>query len=141
MSTSHASYLARKGAREAQRQERQELLQRRGGGGGAGESGSGYGGAGGASQEAQMMGSVARSNQAIEDIFGQGAAILQGMGAQRDRLKRAQRKMLDVLNTMGISEQLLRRAERRMKMDKWIVYGGMAVFTVVLWFTWRLLKS
>ena len=49
--------------------------------------------------------------------------------------------MLDVLNTMGISEQLLRRAERRMKMDKWIVYGGMAVFTVVLWFTWRLLKS
>ena len=38
-------------------------------------------------------------------------------------MKRAQRKMLDVLNTMGISEQLLRRAERRMKMDM-DVYGA-----------------
>ena len=35
----------------------------------AGGSGSGYGGAGGPGQEAQMMGSVARSNQAIEDIW------------------------------------------------------------------------
>ena len=55
--------------------------------------------------------------------------------------QRAQRKMLDVMNTLGVSESLLRAAERRMKMDKWIVYGGMAVFTLVLFFTWRLLKA
>ncbi len=49
--------------------------------------------------------------------------------------------MLDVLNTLGVSENLLRAAERRMKMDKWIVYIGMVVITLVMYFTWRLLKA
>ncbi|QDZ25354.1 membrin [Chloropicon primus] len=137
LNSSYEGYLGRHRSREMQKLERQELLQRRGANGGAGRGGMG----GGGNSEAQMMRSVAQSNQVIEDIFGQGSAILAGMASQRDRLKRAQRKMLDVLNTLGVSENLLRRAERRMKMDKWIVYGGMVAFTFVLYFTWRLLKS
>jgi Golgi SNAP receptor complex protein 2 len=141
LSSCYESFLQRQRSREMQKQERAELLLRRNGGG-AGGSSSGFGGGnGGASSEAQMMRSVATSNQVLEDIFGQGSAILAGMSSQRDRLKRAQRKMLDVLNTLGVSENLLRAAERRMKMDKWIVYVGMFVITLVLYFTWRLIKA
>ncbi len=49
--------------------------------------------------------------------------------------------MLDVLNTLGVSESLLKAAERRMKMDKWIVYIGMVVITLVMFFTWKLIKA
>ena len=37
----------------------------------------------------------------------------------------AQRKMLDVLNTVGLSDSLLRVIDRRHKMDRWLTYGGM----------------
>ena len=33
--------------------------------------------------------------------------------------------MLDVLNTVGLSNSLLRVIDRRHKMDRWLTYGGM----------------
>mmetsp|Transcript_7204 Transcript_7204/g.19729 ORF Transcript_7204/g.19729 Transcript_7204/m.19729 type:complete len:230 (+) Transcript_7204:22-711(+) len=138
LSASYEGFIGRQNAREMQKRERAELLLRRTPGGGGS---SGYSGRGKEQTQAQMMRSVATSHQVLEDIFGQGSAILAGMAGQRDRLKRAQRKMLDVLNTLGVSENLLRAAERRMKMDKWIVYIGMVVITLVMYFTWRLLKA
>ena len=73
--------------------------------------------------------------------FVQGSAILVGLSSQRDRFKSAQRKMLDVLNTLGVSESHLRVAERRMKMDKWIVYLGMVIITCVMFFIWYKVKA
>lgn len=142
LNSCYESFLQRQRSREMQKQERAELLMRRNNHGAGGSSSGGYGNSShGGHSEAQMMRSVATSNQVLEDIFGQGSAILAGMSSQRDRLKRAQRKMLDVLNSLGVSENLLRAAERRMKMDKWIVYIGMFVITIVLYFTWRLIKA
>ena len=83
LSSCYESFLQRQRSREMQKQERAELLMRRNGGGGGSSSGFG----GGANSEAQMMRSVATSNQVLEDIFGQGSAILAGMSSQRDRLK------------------------------------------------------
>ena len=73
----------------------------------------------------------------LEQILGQGASILGNMGAQRERLKRAQKKALDMLNVLGLSESLLKIAERRQRVDKAIVYGGMVTtLLVVLLFVW-----
>ena len=36
-----------------------------------------------------------------------------------------QRKVLDVLNSVGLSDALLRVIDRRQRLDKWITYGGM----------------
>lgn len=44
----------------------------------------------------------------------------------------AQRKMLDVLNSVGLSDRLLRLIDRRQRMDKWIVYGGMLLTVLLL---------
>jgi hypothetical protein len=40
-------------------------------------------------------------------------------------MQRTQRKLLDLANSMGISDQILRMAERRTKGDVMLVYGGM----------------
>ncbi|CAA0822574.1 Membrin-11 [Striga hermonthica] len=88
-------------------------------------------------EEAQAMESVHRSSRVLEDTFATGVAILSKYSEQRDHLKRAQRKALDVLNTLGLSNSLLRLIERRNRADKWIKYAGMFITVVILIMFWR----
>ncbi|CAH8387256.1 unnamed protein product [Eruca vesicaria subsp. sativa] len=83
--------------------------------------------------EAQAMNSVKNSKRLLEDSFASGVAILSKYAEQRDRLKRAQRKALDVLNTVGLSNSVLRLIERRNRVDTWIKYVGMIVTIVILY--------
>ena len=41
-------------------------------------------------------------------------------------------QVLDVLNRIGLSDSVLRLAERRQRLDKLLVYGGMLVTLVVV---------
>ncbi|CAN7137782.1 unnamed protein product [Brassica rapa subsp. narinosa] len=45
----------------------------------------------------------------------------------------AQRKALDVLNTVGLSNSVLRLIERRNRVDTWINYVGMIATIVILY--------
>ncbi len=47
-------------------------------------------------------------------------------------LQATHRKVLDVLNRVGLSDSLLRLADRRQRMDKLIVYGGMLLVVLVV---------
>ena len=76
-------------------------------------------------------------------MFEQGARVLEAMHEQRDRLKSAHRKALDVLNSAGLSDSLLRVIDRRQKMDAHLVYGGMVVtvlFMLLFW-VWNARRS
>jgi len=53
----------------------------------------------------------------------------------------AHRKALDILNTVGISNSVLRLIERRNRVDQWIKYAGMLLtliflFAFVFWRHW-----
>ncbi|KAJ4850438.1 Membrin-11 [Turnera subulata] len=85
-------------------------------------------------EEAQAMQSVHNSKRMLEESLSTGAAILSKYSEQRERLKRAQRKALDVLNTVGLSNSILRIIERRNRVDRWIKYVGMIVTVIVLFF-------
>ncbi|KAA3473263.1 membrin-11 [Gossypium australe] len=50
---------------------------------------------------------------------------------------RAQRKALDVLNTVGLSNSVLRLIERRNRVDTWIKYVGMVLTVVIVYFFWK----
>lgn len=52
-------------------------------------------------------------------------------------MQKAQRKALDVLNTLGLSNSVLRLIERRNRVDQWIKYAGMALTIIVLIAFWR----
>lgn len=68
----------------------------------------------------------------LDEAYATGVAVLGSYAAQRDRLKSAQRKAYDVLNTVGLGNKLMRVIERRQKVDRWIVYGGILVTVIVL---------
>lgn len=88
-------------------------------------------------EEAQAMQSARNSSMMLEEAYSKGVAILTKYADQRDRLKGAHRKALDVLNTVGLSNSVLKLIERRNRVDKWIKYTGMIVSVVVLYTFWR----
>lgn len=88
--------------------------------------------------EAQAMQSARSSSRMLEEAYETGVAILHKYADQRDRLKSAQRKALDVLNTVGLSNSVLKLIERRHRVDKWIAYAGMIITVVVMIAFWRL---
>ncbi|KAK3198157.1 hypothetical protein Dsin_021572 [Dipteronia sinensis] len=88
-------------------------------------------------EEAQAMQSVRNSSRMLQESFATGTAILAKYAEQRDRLKNAQRKALDVLNTVGLSNTVLRLIERRNRVDRRIKYVGMFLTIVILYFFWR----
>eukprot|EP00887_Chlorella_sp_A99_P001558 scaffold8.g1558.t1 len=108
-----ASHQQRRQVEEAQRA---ELLARRVGGGGAAFD---------VDAEAVARQHILGSKQVLEESYATGVGILGSMSGQRERLKATHRKVLDVLNSVGLSDSLLRFIERRQAMDKLIAYGGM----------------
>ncbi|KAK9079250.1 hypothetical protein SSX86_000924 [Deinandra increscens subsp. villosa] len=82
--------------------------------------------------EAQAMQSARNSSRMLEEATATGTAILAKYSEQRDRLKRAQRKALDVLNTLGLSSSVLRMIERRNRVDQRIKYAGMILTLIVV---------
>jgi Golgi SNAP receptor complex protein 2 len=91
--------------------------------------------------EMQALQSAKNSSRMLEDAYATGVAVLGQYAVQRDRLKSAQRKAYDVLNSVGMGNRLMRVIERRQKVDRWIAYGGMLVTVIILivvikWLRW-----
>ncbi|PWA91161.1 membrin 12 [Artemisia annua] len=83
-------------------------------------------------EEAQAMQSARNSSRMLEEATATGTAILAKYSEQRDRLKGAQRKALDVLNTLGLSNTILRVIERRNRVDQRIKYAGMILTFIIV---------
>ena len=83
--------------------------------------------------------SLNKSEAMIDQMMNQGAETLKEMGEQRSKLKGAQRKLLDVMNTLGLSTSLMRVIERRQKMDQWLVYFGMLLTLALIYllYSWK----
>lgn len=88
-------------------------------------------------EEAQAMQSARNSSRMLEEAYSTGVAILSRYSEQREHLKNAQRKALDILNTVGLSNSVLRLIERRHRVDKWIKYAGMIFTIIILYAFWR----
>ena len=59
---------------------------------------------------------------------------------QRYMIKGFKRKIIDVANTLNMTSTVIRLIERRSEGDKWVLFGGMAVvcllmFFVIRWYT------
>lgn len=130
-----ARSLDRFGGREARRRreaaEREELMA-------AAEMGRRYKAE--ADEEAAVAGHMTRSRRMLADMFEQGTGVLTAMAGSRERIKAAQKRALDVLNSVGMGESVLRMIERRHKTDAYVAVGGMIAVTLVtvllLWWAW-----
>lgn len=77
------------------------------------------------------------AHRGVDELLVNGTSILGNLREQRVSLKGVQKKMLDIANTLGLSNTVMRLIERRTYQDKFILYGGMIITCVVMFLVWR----
>ncbi|EKX51814.1 Golgi SNAP receptor complex member 2 [Guillardia theta CCMP2712] len=77
-----------------------------------------------------------RSHAAIDELEERGAKILSNLGIQREQLKNVHKKVLDVMNTLGVSNSLIRVIEKRQAMDIILLFAGMIGTVFILVMVW-----
>ena len=63
-----------------------------------------------------------------------GVTILSNLRDQRSTLKGAHTKLLDLANTLGMSNTVLRLIERRAKQDWWVFFVGVCITLIIIYF-------
>jgi golgi SNAP receptor complex member 2 len=81
--------------------------------------------------------SLSRSTNVVSSLIENASASMSELASQREMLKGTQRRVLDMLTTLGVSSSTIRVIERRNVVDRAIVFGGMVVVTFCLFLLWR----
>ena len=76
----------------------------------------------------------------LDALHEHATASLSALMQQRSSLKGVQRKVLDMAQTVGLSNNVLRMIERRQFWDKVILYGGMLTTLALIWFVFRYMR-
>lgn len=61
-----------------------------------------------------------------------GSSTLETLRSQREKLKGAHKRILDIGNTLGLSNHTMRLIEKRISEDKYVVYAGMGVSLLII---------
>ena len=87
--------------------------------------------------ELQHHQSMNGAHRNMDDILSTGSGILSSLRTQRVTLKGAHKKMLDVANTLGLSNTVIRLIDRRAYQDRYILFGGMVVTVIIMLLIWK----
>ena len=85
--------------------------------------------------------SYMRSSNRMAGLLESAGSSLTELTSQREMLKGTQRKVLDMLTTLGVSSSTIRIIERRNVVNKMIVYGGMLITALLLYLVHRWIKG
>jgi len=80
----------------------------------------------------QQHNSMQNAHQGVDEMLYTGSNVLDNLRSQRDTLKTARTRMLDIGNTLGLSNHTMMIIERRVKQDKWVMFGGMFVTLAII---------
>lgn len=80
----------------------------------------------------QHQNSLQNANRGVDEMLHTGANALESLRSQRMTLKGAQRRIMDMANTLGLSNHTMRLIERRVKQDKVILIVGMIATLFVI---------
>ena len=79
------------------------------------------------------------ANREMDNLLGSGSSILTNLKEQRMTLKGAHKKILDIANTLGMSNTVMRFIERRTSQDRYILFAGMIVTCIIMFLVWKYL--
>ncbi|EFN65510.1 Golgi SNAP receptor complex member 2 [Camponotus floridanus] len=68
----------------------------------------------------------------VDDLLQQGSSVLDNLRSQRITLKGAHKRLIDIGNTLGLSNTTMRLIEQRTKQDGFILIAGMTFTCVVI---------
>ncbi|XP_029731092.1 probable Golgi SNAP receptor complex member 2 [Aedes albopictus] len=80
----------------------------------------------------QHHNSMQNAHRGVDEMLWTGSNILDGLRNQRETLKGAKKRILDVGNTLGLSNQTMKMIERRLVEDKYVMIGGMIVTLLII---------
>ncbi|CAH0722598.1 unnamed protein product, partial [Brenthis ino] len=81
---------------------------------------------------AQEQNSLHNSHRNVDEMLHTGSSILETLRYNRDTLKGAHRRLIDLANTLGLSNATISLIERRVSQDKYVLFGGMFVTLAVI---------
>lgn len=85
----------------------------------------------------QHHNSMMNAHRGVDDMISTGHNALDSLRSQRDTLKGAQKRILDMGNTLGLSNHTMRVIEKRLAEDKYVLFIGMFVtLTIIVLFLW-----
>lgn len=76
--------------------------------------------------------SMQNAHRGVDDMIMTGSNVLESLRSQRDTLKGAHKRILDIGNTLGLSNETMKWIERRVIEDKYVLYGGMAITLLII---------
>lgn len=68
----------------------------------------------------------------IDDLLHQGSSVLDNLRSQRLTLKGAHKRLIDIGNTLGLSNTTMRLIEQRARQDGFILVAGMTITCIVI---------
>ncbi|KAJ1523351.1 hypothetical protein ONE63_001220 [Megalurothrips usitatus] len=80
----------------------------------------------------QHQSALNNANRGMDDMLRSGAGILESLRDQRDTIKNAKRRLIDIANTLGLSNTTMRLIEKRAREDKFVLLGGIFVTLFVI---------
>ncbi|KAL1379321.1 hypothetical protein pipiens_014980 [Culex pipiens pipiens] len=80
----------------------------------------------------QHNNSMQNAHRGVDEMLWTGSSVLDGLRSQRETLKGARKRILDVGNTLGLSNQTMKMIERRLVEDKYVMVGGMVVTLLII---------
>jgi len=80
---------------------------------------------------------LSESNRAMDDLIGHGSNIISNLRDQRGMLKGAHRRILDISNTLGLTNTVMRLIEKRTDQDKIIMFVLMVVCCIIMYCVWK----
>jgi|TARA_B110000208_G_scaffold88427_1_gene111607 Golgi SNAP receptor complex protein 2 len=86
---------------------------------------------------ADERGSINRSGRMVDEYISTANLSIHALRDQGGTLKQAQRRLLDIGNSLGLSKSLLGVVQTRAFWDKVLVYGGMIATLIMLLIVYR----
>lgn len=88
----------------------------------------------------QHQDSLNNANRGVDEMLHTGVNALESLRSQRLTLKGAHRRIIDMANTLGLSNHTMRMIEKRAKEDKYVLLLGivitlLVILLVVIYFT------
>lgn len=80
----------------------------------------------------QHSNSLNNATRGVDDLISHGSGILDNLRSQRVTLKGAHKRLIDIGNTLGLSNTTMRLIEQRARQDGFILIGGMLFTCIVI---------
>lgn len=75
---------------------------------------------------------LGNAHRGVDDMIATGGNILSSLMNQRNTLKGAQKRLMTIGSTLGLSQHTMKLIERRFVEDKYVMFGGMFVTLLVI---------